>query len=77
MKMITIKLSQNDLGQIIDGLEVRRKAWQDTANFLRDEYSPDDSFICEECTDEDEAQNLADWYERIINSLTQQAEKQR
>ncbi len=77
MKMITVKLSANDLGQIIDGLEVRRKSWQDTANFLRDEYSPDDSFICEECTDEAEAQNLADWYERLIHSLTEQMNAQR
>ena len=77
MKMIKITISEQDLGQIIDGLEVRQKSWLDTAEFLRSGCSADDFFVCEECTDEEEAQHLADTYERILTSLIKQSDAQR
>jgi hypothetical protein len=30
------------------------------------------AFICEECSDPDEAQRLADWYQRIIGEIERQ-----
>lgn len=43
---------------------------------VRDDYFPDDSFICEECSGYEEAQRLADWYGRIISSIEHQIDAQ-
>ena len=37
---------------------------------------PDDSFACEECSDADEAQKIADHYQRIITAIERQIEEQ-
>jgi hypothetical protein len=68
-KELQIKLSSLDLGQVLDGLRCRQEAWANTAIFLRDDYFPDDSFACEECSDASEAQKIADCYDRIIRSI--------
>ena len=65
-----------DIGQILDGLRCRQESWANTAIFLRDDYFPDDSFLCEECSDADEAQKIADHYSRIISAIEQQIEQQ-
>ena len=59
-KEIQLRLDSLDVGQILDGLRCRQESWANTAIFLRDGYHPDDSFVCEECSDPDEAQRLAD-----------------
>lgn len=56
---------------MIDGLEVRAEAWQHTADYLETGEVPD-GFVIEECSDAEEAQRLAEHYERIIASLTVQ-----
>ena len=65
-----------DLGQILDGLRCRQESWANTAIYLRDDYFPDDSFICEECRDADEAQKIADHYQRIITAIERQIDEQ-
>ena len=65
-----------DLGQILDGLRCRQESWANTAIFLHDEYFPDDSLVCEECSDADEAQKIADHYQRIINAIERQVDEQ-
>jgi len=65
-----------DLGRILDGLRCRQESWANTAIFLRDDYFSDDSFVCEECSDADEAQKIADHYQRIISAIERQIEEQ-
>jgi hypothetical protein len=65
-----------DLGQILDGLRCRQESWANTAIYLRDDYFPDDSFACEECRDADEAQRIADHYQRIIGTIERQVDGQ-
>jgi len=71
-----IRLSSMDLGQLIDGLCVREKSWRDTATYLRGGYISDDSFVCEECKNEQEAKSIADHYKRLITDLQKQREEQ-
>jgi hypothetical protein len=74
-KQILIRLSEDDLGQIIDGLRVRAESWRATERYLETGHA--DSMI-EECNDAVEARSIAEHYERIIESIvTQQAEQQR
>ena len=53
-KSIAFELDGLDLGQLLDGLEVRAEAWEKTADYHRTGESPPD-FIVEECNDADEA----------------------
>lgn len=76
MKKYRIELEANDLGQILEGLRIREESWRNTAIYLRDGYFPDDTFVCEECSDEQEAENIANFYQRIILNLEQQRDKQ-
>lgn len=70
-KEYVIRLNTFDLGQVIDGLEVRATAWRHTATYLETGEAPE-GFVIEECSDAEEAQRLAEHYERIIASLTVQ-----
>ena len=71
-----IEIESIDLGQILDGLRSRQESWRNTAIFLRDGFFPDDAFLCEDCSDPDEAEKIADYYERIIRSIEQQIDQQ-
>ena len=75
-KEFHLTLDGLDLGQALDGLRCRQQSWANTAIYLRDGYFPDDSFVCEECSDADEAQKIADSYLRIISTVEQQIEAQ-
>jgi hypothetical protein len=75
-KEFHFKLDSIDLGQVLDGLRCRRQSWANTAICLRDEYFPDDSFVCEECSDANEAQKIADMYQRIISTIENQIAEQ-
>lgn len=76
-KTYTITLSDFDLGQAMDGLEVRAAAWEDTARYLRTGESPDALFITEECRDAEEAEKIAGHYRRVIESIARQIAAQR
>ena len=75
-KEFHFKLDSVDLGQVLDGLRCRRQSWANTAIYLRDEYFPDDSFVCEECSDANEAQKIADMCQRIISTIENQIAEQ-
>ena len=75
-KKLQIKIDSLDLGQILDGLRSRQESWKNTAVFLRDGFFPDDAFVCEECSDADEAERIADDYKRIIGSIERQIDAQ-
>lgn len=74
-KTYRIELDSFDLGQILDGLEVRAEAWAKTANYHRTGESPPD-FIVEECNDAEEADGIASHYRSIIAKIRRQQEEQ-
>jgi hypothetical protein len=74
-KQILIRLGEDDLGQIIDGLRVRAESWRATERYLETGYAQN---IIEECNDAAEARSIAEHYERIIESVVKQhAEQER
>ena len=75
-KNFQISIDAIDLGQILDGLRCRQESWANTAIFLRDGFFPDDTFVCEECSDAHEAQKIADHYQRIISALERRIDEQ-
>lgn len=66
---VSISLSRNDWGQIIDGLEARRASWEVTARYLEGEAVDE---AIEECGDAGEARGLVAVYERLIGELRSQ-----
>lgn len=75
-KQVVLTLDSLDVGQILDGLRSRQEAWANTAIFLRDGYFPNEAFVCEECTDPNEAQRISEYYQRIILSIERQIDAQ-
>jgi hypothetical protein len=75
-KTILLRLDDNDLGQILDGLRVREESWLKTAEYFRSGHNSDDSFVIEECNGEYEASQIALIYSRIIHDLEHQREQQ-
>lgn len=75
-KTFHIALESLDLGQLLDGLRAREESWRNTAIYLRDGYFPDDAFVCEECSDAEEAERIAAHYKRIVTGIEQQIEAQ-
>lgn len=72
---ITLCLKEIDVGQILDGLEQRRIIWQATAEYLGGDYT--ELLDCiEECSDPNEAQTIADYYQYIINTIKNQRDMQ-
>ncbi|MCB0221945.1 MAG: hypothetical protein KDH09_19765 [Chrysiogenetes bacterium] len=64
---VTITLSRNDLGQILDGLECRCDTWRATARYLMGEDIGAQAI--EECSDAAEASAIAATYERIMDAM--------
>jgi hypothetical protein len=72
-----IELDDLDLGQTLDGLEMRAESWERTAEYLRTEEMPDgEFFIVEECSKPAEADDIAKRYRSIINNIRSQMEAQ-
>ena len=77
-KQIYLVLGDNEVGQIIDGLLIREEAWLNTAKYLETEELPNDEFfLIEECSDADEARNIASDYRAIIEKIQKQQTAQR
>ena len=76
-KHYKIELGEDDLGQLLDGLEIRAESWRRTAEYLRTGDLPEgEFFLIEECRDEEEADELAARYESIIKNIQIQMEAQ-
>lgn len=75
-KEYVIRLKAFDLGQLLDGLETRADAWRNTATYMSTGEAPTEDFIAEECTDAEEAERLAEHYERIIATVMKQQSDQ-
>ncbi|TKJ37737.1 MAG: hypothetical protein CEE38_06600 [Planctomycetes bacterium B3_Pla] len=69
---INLSLPALDVGQIVDGLQIRIEKWAYTADYLRTGRITK-PYPIEECSDADEAQRLADYYANIIRSIEEQA----
>ncbi|MGB8226969.1 MAG: hypothetical protein WCE45_08940 [Sedimentisphaerales bacterium] len=73
-RIVTLKLPRLMVGQIIDGLRERQKVWMYTAEFM-ETGNTEEPCIIEECSDADEARNIAAYYEEIITSIDKQLDK--
>jgi len=71
-KTISLRLDRNEVGQILEGLQSREESWRSSAKFLRDGFFPDDTFVCEECSNFEEAEGIANYYRRIIAKIERQ-----
>jgi len=71
-----IRLNGIDLGQVIDGLEMRANAWRLTAAYLETGEAPE-GFLIEECDDGEEARRIAEHYQRILTAMVEQMMDQR
>ena len=74
--LLTITMKDNDLGQILDALCVRRDAWRNTELYYHNGTCTEDMLI-EDCDGEEEARFLADQYDSIIVELQSQIKKAR
>lgn len=74
-KVFTIMFDSIDLGRLLDGLRIRAEAWRRTAEFIVSGYAQDD-FICEECSDTDEAVRIAEHYEKLVARIERQIDDQ-
>ena len=73
---VTLTLDRNDAGQILDGIIARQESWQVTADYLNSGSTPDDTWIVEECESAEEAQRMADTYQRLVDSRSAQLQAQ-
>lgn len=69
MNRISVSLTRNDWGQIIEGLEARRASWEITARYLEGEAVDQ---VIEECCDAEEAHTVVATYDRLIAELCSQ-----
>ncbi len=73
-----IELDRNDLGQLLEGLEIRAESWERTAHYLLcGEFPADGYFLAEECHQPEEASSIADHYRQIISKIRIQMEGQK
>lgn len=75
MRKFRIELDELDLGQIIDGLEMRAEAWETTAAYHRSGESRA-GLLVEECRGAEEAEKIAAHYRSIIAKIREQREAQ-
>src|SRR5436190_12254022 len=76
-KSFLTSLASDDVGKILDGLEIRKNAWRDTALFLEIGTMPNGGFLMEECSNSEEARHLEQRYEEIISRIVKQRDAQR
>lgn len=73
---VQILLDESMVGQILDALEVRREAWEKTSAYFRGTLN-DPFFSIEECTDAEEADQIAAYYIEIECELREQWNRHR
>jgi hypothetical protein len=75
MATYRIELDALDLGQLLDGLEMRAESWERTAEYLRSGYV-EDGYIVEECHKPEEADTIAAHHRALVRNIRQQMEEQ-
>ncbi|MFH1499780.1 MAG: hypothetical protein ABII82_18365 [Verrucomicrobiota bacterium] len=76
-KPYTIRLDENALGQLLDGLRCRAEAWHGTAKYFETGKTPHENFLIEDCNDTEEARKIAADYDRLIAEIEDQMQSQR
>jgi|GEM_PF-373322 len=76
-KQIHLLLGDLEIGQMLDGLEIREEAWRNTAKFLDTDEPPTEFFLPEECSNSAEAENIAKIYRAIIEKIRKQLKVQK
>ena len=71
-----IELEDRDLGQLLDGLQMRAESWERTAEYLRSGFIADDCIV-EEYSKPGEADDIAKHYRSIIHKIESHMEAQR
>jgi hypothetical protein len=73
---VSLLLDSLMVGQILDALEMRREAWEKTSAWYRGDLN-DPFFVIEECSDGEEADQIAVYYLEIETELRKQLDQQR
>jgi hypothetical protein len=68
----TLKLSATDVFQIIDALNSRADAYQQTACYLSGDCEVNENIMIEECNGPLEAQEIARHFQDIIKTIEKQ-----
>lgn len=68
---VTLRLSRNDAGQMIDGLSVCLENWQKTLSWY-DGKLEDPDFVILECDGREEAARMVEVYGDLLETLEQQ-----
>lgn len=71
MEKVIIKLSRNDIGQLLDGLEVLAEQWEATAVYLESGEIREDVCI-RESHHAHEADSIAGTYRSLIGTISEQ-----
>lgn len=76
-KYYKIELSEDDLGQLLDGMEMLAESWRRTADYLRTGDVPDgEFFLIDDCSDKEEADWLDTRYHAVIKNIQSQMKEQ-
>lgn len=76
-KSYCIKLDENDLGQLLDGLESRAEVWEKTGDYLLSGLpASGEFFLAEDCHRPEEAFGIAEHYRSIIRKIRTQMDAQ-
>jgi len=76
-KKYSLRLREEEIGQLLDGLQSRADVWRGTAQYFESGTTPHSSFIIEESRDVDEARSIAEAYESLIHQIQRQLKSQR
>ena len=71
---VTVTLSRNDFGQILDALYCRLESWQETERYFLTGRTESDGVI-NDCRDAEEARSIVSVYEGIIASMEKQLDR--
>ncbi len=69
--MVILKLPRAAVLQILDGLQYRLEIWRYTEEYMETGYVHE-PYEVEECSSPEEAKQIGDFYEEIINDINTQ-----
>jgi len=69
--MVILKLPKAAVLQVLDGLQYRLEIWRYTEEYMETGYVHE-PYEVEECSSPEEAKQIGDFYEEIINDINTQ-----
>jgi len=69
--MVILKLPRAAVLQILDGLQYRLEIWRYTEEYMETGYVHE-PYEVEDCSNPEEAKEIGDFYEEIINNIQTQ-----